>query len=514
VPDSISWEPLPTWDRNTVLGRAVHDKAGSRLGPVADIYVGVRTGAPLWAVLDLGGQTRLIPAATLVLMDDNLAIPFDSVTVTSAPAIGSGAPLSAATERALREHYDRAWVPPGDLLPTGTGTAPARMELVPEGAVSLNALEARQLRAATVRLKRSATHVSGALVAPGQAVDQSQASAKEQAGLPLHGQDEGAGATGNGGEPGQGWRFRRGREPDRAPLRAEVPRRPSGPHLRPRDAVPPPRPGRPGQGGSGPVTALSRDLFNGGPPAPTPTPAPAHSDKPGPRRQGGSDRPRRTRRRDRRLQIGLALVVAVVVALVVGLAISRERRGSNVTTMPDQPATSTPVVSGPATSQKLPGADFEQPGLDGWRTSPDAVTQRVKGGREGLWAASLRRLGEVPSKPPQEEWPAQMTGFATTLPDEAARPGTAVRVLAWVKVTQPRQETRLRLLRRGPVDVLAGSESTVLRASDGWRALVVSAVLPPEAGGTYEVQIGAMNLAPNAAVLVDGVIVETFPSGR
>jgi hypothetical protein len=494
VPDSISWEPLPTWDRNTVLGRAVHDKAGSRLGPVADIYVGVRTGAPLWAVLDLGGQTRLIPAATLVLMDDNLAIPFDGTTVTSAPAIGSGAPLSAATERALREHYDRAWGPPGDPLPTGTGTAPARVELVPEGAVSLNALEARQLRAATVRLKRSTTHVSGAPRdepypgARGEAADQSQ--------------DEGA--TGHGGEPGQGWRFRRGREPDRAPLRAELPRRPSGPYLRPRDAVQPSRPGRPGQGGSGPVTALSRDLFNGGPPAPATMPAPAH-DKPG---------PRRTRLGGRRLPIGLALVVAVVVALVVGLAISRERRGSNVTTMPDQPATSATVVSGPATSQKLPGADFEQPGLVGWRTSPDAVTQRVKGGREGLWAASLRRLGEVPSKPPQDEWPAQMTGLATTLPDKAARPGTAVRVLAWVKVTQPRQETRLRLLRRGPVDVLAGSESTVLRASDGWRPLVVSAVLPPESGSTYEVQIGAMNLAPNAAVLVDGVIVETFPSGR
>ena len=154
------WNALPAWDRQAVVGRVVLDRAGRRVGTITDLYVGPRSGTAAWIVVDLGTRTGLIPVDAVANLADGLAVPFDAAVVQSAPAIATGAPLGAGAEAGLRRYYDLAR--PGGP-PNGGRALQHTPEADAEGAVSLNALEARQLRAATAKLRRSSSMGTGPL---------------------------------------------------------------------------------------------------------------------------------------------------------------------------------------------------------------------------------------------------------------------------------------------------------------------------------------------------------------
>src|SRR3954470_9685379 len=168
------WNALPAWDRQAVVGRVVTDRAGRRVGTITDLCVGPRSGAAAWIVVDLGPRTGLIPVDDVAAGESGLAVPFDAAVVQSAPAIATGAPLGTSAETALRRYYDlsRPAGSPGDRALEHVGDA--------EGAVSLNALEARQLRAATAKLRRSSSLMSGPLEPPRAADDEGAGTAVDR----------------------------------------------------------------------------------------------------------------------------------------------------------------------------------------------------------------------------------------------------------------------------------------------------------------------------------------------
>jgi hypothetical protein len=227
------WNALPAWDRQAVVGRVVLDRAGRRVGTITDLYVGPRSGTAAWIVVDLGTRTGLIPVDAVANLADGLAVPFDAAVVQSAPAIATGAPLGAGAETGLRRYYDLAR--PGGP-PNGGRALQHTPEADAEGAVSLNALEARQLRAATAKLRRSSSMGTGPLEpSPAKRVTPREIESGGPGGGPGA---RGAGRDGPGGgcscspvrssSPGRLWRAssRPGTSHGRRPRRGRRRRRP------------------------------------------------------------------------------------------------------------------------------------------------------------------------------------------------------------------------------------------------------------------------------------------------
>jgi hypothetical protein len=426
-----------------VVGRVVTDRAGRRVGTITDLYVGPRSGTAAWIVVDLGNRTGLIPVDAVASLSDGLGVPFDAAVVQSAPAIATGAPLGAGAEAGLRRYYDLArpgGPPDGDRALRHTPEADA------EGAVSLNALEARQLRAATAKLRRSSSMGTGPL------------------------------------EPAT-----RPREIERAT-----------PEERPGGRRPPPA----GAGttwplGFSPVSAEAEAA-----PGETAPDAAAAGDDASPRRtrriRSREARGRKGRARRRALVLAGALAVAGAVAA--GVVATRDEPRSQA---PAQPAAQ------PAASRPVEGGDFESGIESGWRASPGTVLERVRPGKDGGWAVGARRLERPRGRSSAVQWPRNLAGVATTLPADAGGPGTTIRVLAWAAASEAGQTGRVRLVDRGSGQELA-STSSALERPRGWQRLAVEATVPEGASAAdYEVQVGVVDPDPNVVLAVDKVVVET-----
>jgi hypothetical protein len=440
------------WGRAGVLGRVVVDRDGRRLGAVADLYVTTRGGVPTWLVVDLGSRTALVPVEAVGNDGAILGVGYDAAVVHAAPAIDAGAPLPAAVEADLRLHYALTHARPG------TGTALERWNPAPEleGAVSMNAIEARRLRAATVRLKRSSSVVAGPSIAAQAPVGPVTTGGREAPG-PAAGRVDGGGVS------------------------------------------PEPRPGS-GRAATSPGIGVGTDT------------QPATRGEP-----AGGRRARRSGRRRRPLVLVLSTVIAVVAALAVTLAVraasaperDRDPAAAGPSAQPLPPVVPVPTtVPGP---RLLPGGEFEDGIAPVWRAAPGTLLRRVNPGHDSGWAVAAAHAGTTADpggRGTLRTWPRGMTGLAADLP---AGPATTVRVLAWARltgrVTAQDQTVRMRLVEKATGRELASS-SQVLPVGRDWTSVAVGAQVPGRPD-RYEVQVGVVDPDPREVLELDGFTSET-----
>ncbi|MFJ8804434.1 PRC-barrel domain-containing protein [Streptomyces sp. NPDC102487] len=97
-----------------VLGRAVHDPDGHKVGNVKNIYLDTATGQPEWITVDtslFGTHEAFIPMRDAKVVGDHLEVTDFKDRIKEAPRVDvdSYGHLSADEEQRLYEYYGMAW---------------------------------------------------------------------------------------------------------------------------------------------------------------------------------------------------------------------------------------------------------------------------------------------------------------------------------------------------------------------------------------------------------------------
>src|SRR5215210_5293555 len=106
-------------DIDTALGwrgRTVQDRAGEKLGTLAELYLDSDEQRPAWAGVKrglLGRQQTIVPIGEIEEVDGDLRLPYDRELVDSAPDVDPDVELTAEQEQTLHEHFGRDWAPGG-----------------------------------------------------------------------------------------------------------------------------------------------------------------------------------------------------------------------------------------------------------------------------------------------------------------------------------------------------------------------------------------------------------------
>ena len=100
-------EQLEHWiDRHAI------DKAGHRLGTVADVYVDDATGQPEWLAIMtglFGSRISFVPLQGTELHGDKVQVAWDKSTIKASPSVDADGQLSEDEERRLYGHYGIAY---------------------------------------------------------------------------------------------------------------------------------------------------------------------------------------------------------------------------------------------------------------------------------------------------------------------------------------------------------------------------------------------------------------------
>ena len=105
-------------DIDTALGwrgRTVRDCDGNELGTVSGLYLDSEDSRPAWAGVKRGRlrtTETIVPLGEAEEVGDELHLPYDRERFDAAPDIDPDVELTAEEERALHEHYGRAWTTP------------------------------------------------------------------------------------------------------------------------------------------------------------------------------------------------------------------------------------------------------------------------------------------------------------------------------------------------------------------------------------------------------------------
>jgi hypothetical protein len=96
-------------------GRTVRDRDGNELGTLSQLYLDSESSRPAWAGVKRGRlrtTETIVPLSDAEEVGDDLRLPFDGERFDAAPDIDPDVELTAEQERALHEHYGRAWTAP------------------------------------------------------------------------------------------------------------------------------------------------------------------------------------------------------------------------------------------------------------------------------------------------------------------------------------------------------------------------------------------------------------------
>jgi hypothetical protein len=89
------------------VGFRVDDAGGTRVGSVQSVYVDAGDGEPVWLLVRVGrfGKLTALPYAECADGAGRVWVAHERKTIRSAPAVGSGQPLTREDEVALCAHY-------------------------------------------------------------------------------------------------------------------------------------------------------------------------------------------------------------------------------------------------------------------------------------------------------------------------------------------------------------------------------------------------------------------------
>jgi PRC-barrel domain/Domain of unknown function (DUF2382) len=138
-------------DIDTALGwrgRTVRDRAGDKLGTIAELYLDSDEQRPAWAGVKRGllrGRETVVPIGEVEEVDGDLRLPYDAELVDAAPDVDPDVELTPEQEQALHEHFGRDWAPA-----SGTETDDAMTRSEEEVTFSTRPVK----RAERVRLKK------------------------------------------------------------------------------------------------------------------------------------------------------------------------------------------------------------------------------------------------------------------------------------------------------------------------------------------------------------------------
>lgn len=87
-------------------GRTVHDREGTRVGKVKQVFVESKTDAPNFVTVKTSAGEHLIPVASVELKKTTLHVPFDKDTIQNAPAFDLDEGLEASEQDEIVEYYE------------------------------------------------------------------------------------------------------------------------------------------------------------------------------------------------------------------------------------------------------------------------------------------------------------------------------------------------------------------------------------------------------------------------
>ncbi|MGH8993905.1 MAG: PRC-barrel domain-containing protein [Acidimicrobiia bacterium] len=105
-------------DAKSLVGRNLVGIDGGKIGPITAIYVGVKTGKPEWAAVNLGGllgaKLAFAPVAQISIEGEAAVVAFVKKDVKAAPKPTTEGVISPAENNRLFAHYgiDRAQTEP------------------------------------------------------------------------------------------------------------------------------------------------------------------------------------------------------------------------------------------------------------------------------------------------------------------------------------------------------------------------------------------------------------------
>jgi hypothetical protein len=88
------------------IGHAVHDRSGTRIGDLIQVYLDP-TGAPQWLVVKRGTlttRTDLVPASAASVGSSGLELSVDTATIHGSPKVDRHH-MSSDDEKALNDYY-------------------------------------------------------------------------------------------------------------------------------------------------------------------------------------------------------------------------------------------------------------------------------------------------------------------------------------------------------------------------------------------------------------------------
>jgi len=106
-------------DLSSWVGRTAIDRAGDKIGKIADIYIDDDTGDPEWLAVStglFGTKVSFVPIEGADLRGDDIVVAYDKATVKDAPNAETDGALSPEEEDRLYRHY-------GQSYGAGTGVA-------------------------------------------------------------------------------------------------------------------------------------------------------------------------------------------------------------------------------------------------------------------------------------------------------------------------------------------------------------------------------------------------------
>jgi hypothetical protein len=94
------------------LNRTLVGADGATIGRIVEIYLDDRTDQPNWAlVASVAERGNLVPIADATELENDIAVPFNSYIVASAPGMAPAGALSEEEEAHLHHHYGLHYVP-------------------------------------------------------------------------------------------------------------------------------------------------------------------------------------------------------------------------------------------------------------------------------------------------------------------------------------------------------------------------------------------------------------------
>jgi hypothetical protein len=138
---------MSEFDIDTVLklrGATVRDRGGEKIGTLGDVFLDRRTERPAWAQVNtglFGAKHTFVSLSAARVSGDEVHLPYDKDTVTSAPSVDPDVFLEPEEERALYRHYGESYDDgdPDAAAATHPGTAGAEGAADASGARAVGA---------------------------------------------------------------------------------------------------------------------------------------------------------------------------------------------------------------------------------------------------------------------------------------------------------------------------------------------------------------------------------------